>query len=196
MLRRSAREAGGRSCGSAGAGEQAWGRAVRAAGTEEASPGCGGESGRAGPGWVGGAAWTPAGARARRAAPSERWPEPEQGWGRRPRGERARTWVIWVTGRPAPGCCGRWKRPQPLLPLSALIFQACPDPACIRGCAPCCPPHPCPQRVSGHFPGGGALRPPHTSSFSWFGSPETGKLQGWPLRTFARLLVTPSHTDQ
>lgn len=145
FLRHSTRKAGGRSCGSAGAGEQAWGCAARAAGTEEAPPGCGGESGRAGPGWAGGAAWTPAGARVRRAAPPERWSEPEQGWGRRLRGERARTWVIWVTGRLAPGCCGRWRRP--LLPLSALIFQASSDPVRVY------PPRPSPQRVSGHFPG-------------------------------------------
>lgn len=36
--------AGGRSCGSAGRGERAGGRAAKAAGTEEALPGCGGES--------------------------------------------------------------------------------------------------------------------------------------------------------
>lgn len=130
--RPSGQRAGGRgparpprtSCGPTGAGERA-----RAAGTEKAPRGCGGESRRPGRAGPGGAAWPlvgpgPAGGAPWALVRHDRAGDAARGRSRRDLGDQ--------TARDQPGCCGHRRRPEPFLPLSALISGQCPVPSCVR----------------------------------------------------------------
>ncbi|XP_040122103.1 rab11 family-interacting protein 3 [Oryx dammah] len=106
------------------------GRASRASGTEEAPRVCGGESRHPGQAGAGGAAWTP-----RRP-----WQTGGASWalaGRGRAGDAAGEGSRQDLGRRAAGdqprVCRRGRRPQSLLPLSALTSGQCPGRGGVRG---------------------------------------------------------------